>query len=72
MKFDKDKLASLTNMPDDQLWQTIVQISKANGITLPTKTPPHEELEKLRSLTRDSSRLNMTSAMKILSKYRGN
>ena len=71
MKFDKDKLNELVSLPDDELWKTVVQIGKSHGFSMPTKTPPHSELEKLRAIARDVSKMNVGLAMKILSKYKG-
>ena len=72
MNFDKDKLNELVALPDDELWKTGVEIGKSHGFTMPTKTPEHSELEKLRSIARDGSKMNVGLAMKILSKYKGN
>lgn len=72
MRLDKDKLNELVDLPDEELWKTVVEIGKGYGFTLPQQTPSHTEIEKLRSLVRDGSKLNIASAMKILSKYRGN
>ena len=71
MRFDKDKLNELVSMPDDELWQQVVKIGKTHGFTLPEKTPSHDELEKLRSIARDGSKMNVGLAMKMLNKYRG-
>lgn len=71
MRFDKDKLNELVSLPDDELWKKVVEIGKSHGFTMPTKTPPHGELEKLRSIARDGSKMNVGLAMKILSKYKG-
>lgn len=72
MRFDKDKLDELVALPDDELWKKVVQIGKTHGFTLPERTPEHSELEKLRSIARDGSRINMGLAMKMLNKYKGN
>lgn len=72
MKFDKDKLNELIALPDDELWKTVVQIGRSHGFSMPEKTPPHAELEKLRSIARDGSKMNVGLAMRILSKYKGN
>lgn len=72
MKFDRDKLNELVSLSDDELWKKVIEIGKTHGFILPEKTPAHSELEKLRSIARDGSKMNVTSAMKILSKYRGN
>ena len=71
MRFDRDKLNELVNLPDDDLWKKVVEIGKAHGFVLPAKTPDHTELEKLRSIARDGAKMNVASALKLLSKYRG-
>lgn len=71
MKLDRDKLLEMVALPDDQLWQKIVEIGKGHGFTLPTATPPHEELEKLRGIAKDGSKLNIVGAMKLINKYKG-
>lgn len=69
MRFDKEKLAELIALPDDELWRTVVSIGKTHGFTLPQKTPPHEDLEKLRKIAKDGAKMNVTAAMRILGKY---
>ena len=71
MKFDKDKLNELVSLPDDELWKTVVEIGKSHGFVLPSRTPEHSELEKLRSIAKDGSKMNVALAMKMLSKYKG-
>jgi hypothetical protein len=71
MRLDKDKLNELVNLPDDELWKKVIEIGKGHGFILPSQTPPHAELEKLRSIARDGSKMNVASAIKLLSKYRG-
>lgn len=71
MRLDRDKLNEMVNLPDDELWKKVVEIGKTHGFILPAKTPEHSELEKLRSIARDGAKMNVASALKILSKYRG-
>ena len=71
MKFDKDKLNELVALSDDELWKRVVEIGKSHGLTIPSKTPEHSELEKLRSIARDGSKMNIGLAMKLMNKYRG-
>jgi len=72
MKINKEQLAAMAVLPDDALWAQIVTIAKGYGFTLPTVTPPHEELEKLRGAV-TGARLNVGDAMRILNNYkRGN
>ena len=70
MKIDKEKLNSLVELSDDELWRNVVELGRSHGLSLPNKTPPHDELDKLRAIVKDGSRLNMTTAVKLLSKYR--
>lgn len=70
MRLDRDKLENMIALPDDELWAAVVEIGKSHGFTLPEKTPPHDELEKLRSIARDGSRMSLAGALRILSKYR--
>lgn len=70
MKLDREKLNAMVALPDDELWKSIVEIGKSHGFTLPNKTPPHDEMEKLRDLARDGARLNLANAIKILNKYK--
>jgi hypothetical protein len=72
MKFDKDKLNELVSLSDDELWRTVVEIGRSHGFTLPTRTPEHAELEKLRAIARDGSKMNLGLAMKMLNRYKGN
>ena len=71
MKLDRDKLNELVNLPDDELWKKVVEIGRSHGFILPEKTPEHSELEKLRSIARDGAKMNVASALKILSRSRG-
>lgn len=71
MKLDRDKLNELVNLPDDELWKKVVEIGRSHGFILPEKTPEHSELEKLRSIARDGAKMNVASALKILSRFRG-
>lgn len=70
MKIDKEKLNSLVELSDDELWRNVVELGRSHGLSLPNKTPSHDELDKLRAIVKDGSRLNMTTAVKLLSKYR--
>ena len=62
MRFDKEKLEALIALPDDELWRTVVTIGKTHGFTLPEKAPPHDEIEKLRKIAKDGSKMNVSVA----------
>lgn len=71
MRLDKDKLLDMVALPDAELWKMIVEIGRGHGFTLPEKAPPHEELEKLRGIVKDGSKMNVASALRLLNKYKG-
>jgi hypothetical protein len=71
MRLDKDKLNELVSLPDDELWKKVIEIANGYGFNLPAKTPGHSELEKLRGVVGDGSKMNVAGAFKILSKYEG-
>ena len=69
MRIDRGKLQELLSKPDSELWGEIVSIAAKHGYTLPEKTPPHEELERLRSLAMEP-KINITDAMRLLKQYK--
>ena len=70
MKIDKNKLAALAALSDEELWKTIRQIGDKNGFPLPEKAPSGSELAKLRSAMTEADRMSTVAAMKLLNKYR--
>ena len=69
MRIDREKLEALAAMPDDQLWAEVVRIAASFGYALPKQTPPHQELEKMRSAAR-SEKINVSDALRILNEYK--
>ncbi len=70
MRFDKEKLKELTSLPDNELWAKIVELAKSYGFNLPTETPPHSELEKLRGAVSPDGKPSMGEALRLLNEYR--
>ncbi len=70
MRLDRDKINALAALNDDALWEEIKKMTAEYSISLPEKTPPHEELQKLRSLFCDSEKINLFGAMKLLNNYK--
>ena len=70
MKIDKEKLSALAALPDEELWATLTAIAKKNGINMPTRSPSHEELEKLRKAIENPDKLNALNALRIIGKYK--
>ncbi len=69
MRIDKAQLEAIAALPDDKLWATVVSMAKGYGFALPEKTPPHEELEKLRGAV-NADKINVSDAMRVLNSYR--
>lgn len=69
MRFDKAQIEAIAALPDEELWSTVVNLAKGYGFNLPTKTPPHEELEKLRGAV-NSPKINVSDAMRLLNQYK--
>ncbi len=69
MRIDKAQLEAIAALPDDQLWKTVVSMARGYGFSLPEKTPPHEELEKLRAAV-NSPKINVSEALRLLNNYR--
>ena len=71
MRFDKSQLEALAALPDDKLWAEVVKIAANYGYSLPTATPSHENIEKMRSVV-SNNKINPTDAIKLLNQYKKN
>lgn len=69
MKINKEKLSSITSMDDNTLWREIRAIGASYGITLPEKTPPKSELDKVRYAL-CGTKLNLGEAIGIINNYK--
>ena len=69
MRIDKAQLEAIAALPDEELWKTVVGMAKSYGFSLPERTPPHEELEKMRSMVH-APKINIADAMSLLNNYR--
>ena len=69
MKIDQNKIKALAALPDEAMWQEIDSTAKRHGFSLPEKTPPHEELERLRDAV-TGGKMNLAGAVRILDRYR--
>ena len=68
MRIDRSQLEALAALPDDQLWAEVVKMAATYGFSLPSVTPPHQELEKLREMAL-GKRINLSEAVRILNQY---
>ena len=69
MRFDREQLEALASMPDDKLWAEVVRIADSFGYSLPRETPPHSELEKMRSAAR-AEKINVSEALRLVNQYK--
>lgn len=69
MRFNKEELARIASLSDEELWKTVVAMGAKYGFKLPEQTPPHAELERLRGAV-NGSKLNLSEAVKVLNTYR--
>ena len=69
MRFDREKLEALASMPDEKLWAEVVRIADSFGYSLPRETPPHSELEKMRSAAR-AEKINVADALRLVNQYK--
>lgn len=69
MRIDKAQLEAIAALPDDKLWETVVGMAKSYGFSLPEKTPPHEDLQKLRGAV-NAEKINVSEALRLLNSYR--
>ena len=65
MRIDKQKIAELSSLSDDNLWAEIVRIGASHGFNMPRAVPPHSELEKLRAAV-SGEKMKLGEAMRIL------
>ena len=70
MRIDTEKIKAMCALPDDALWAEIVRIGAEHGFKLPSSTPPHNDMEKLRAAVSGGARAGLGSALKIIDSYR--
>ena len=70
MRIDKNKLSCMAVIKDDDLWRQIKSIASLYGISLPDKTPPGEELARVRAAF-NGDKLNLNEAINAIKAYKG-
>jgi hypothetical protein len=70
MKINSEKLRELAALSDSELWGEIRKMAQYFGQTIPERTPPHTEMERIRSAL-TGAQLNLSDAMQILRAKRG-
>lgn len=69
MKIDQKLLEELVRLPDAELWARICAGAAERGLKLPTETPSHEVLLRLRATVKEGGGLRLGEAVSIISKY---
>ena len=69
MRFDKSQLEALAALPDDKLWAEVVKIAASFGYSLPTETPKHSDLEKMREAVR-GEKISVSEALRLVNQYK--
>ncbi len=69
MRINKQQLENMLSLPDDKLWAEIRRLAGGYGLNLPSQTPKHEEIEKIRSAA-GGGKINMGEAMRLINIYR--
>ena len=69
MKINKEKLSALMKLSDDELWKEAKKLASAYGLNLPDKTPPKEQMDKLRGLV-GGGKISALDALKLISEYK--
>ncbi len=70
MKVNKEKLAELCALGDNELWREIRSIAASHGFSLPEKTPSHSEMQKMREAVSGGAKLRLGEAIRILNNYK--
>lgn len=68
MRFNSERLAQLAAMPDEKLWAEIVKMGGSLGYSVPTATPSHADMERIRGAM-TGGKINMVEAMQLLRSY---
>ena len=70
MKLDPEMIRQLRAMSDSELWSTVRGIASSRGFTLPEAVPPHETMVSLRNTLSGADKLDLGTAVRILTQYR--
>ncbi len=70
MKLDQEKLKKLSSLSDAELEAEIRRMASEKGLKLPTASPSHEDLQKLRALLTADGGFGMMDAMRYYNAYK--
>lgn len=70
MRINSDKLRELCALSDDALWGEICKMAQNFGQTLPSTTPPHTDMERIRAAL-CGTQINVSDALQLLRARKG-
>lgn len=70
MKLNQEQLKRLSSLSDAELESEIRRMAGEKGLKLPSQSPSHEDLEKLRALLSDGGGFGMMKAVRYYNEYK--
>ena len=70
MKLSREELREYASHSDTVLWTEMRAIAARYGYSLPEKTPPHSDMERVRNIMLGNERISMSEGMKMLRDYK--
>ena len=70
MKINREELKEYAKHSDEVLWNEMRGIEAKYGYSLPEKTPPHNDMERVRQIMLGNEKISMSEGMEILNSYK--
>ena len=70
MKINREELKEYAKHSDAVLWGEMREIAARYGYSLPEKTPPHSDMERVRAILLGNEKISISEGMKILNSYK--
>ena len=70
MKINREELKEYAKHTDEVLWCEMRGIAAKYGYSLPEKTPPHADMERVRQIMLGNEKISMSEGLKILNSYK--
>jgi regulator of sirC expression with transglutaminase-like and TPR domain len=70
MKLNQEELKRLSSLSDKRLEEEIRRMAESKGLRLPSASPSHEDLEKLRALLSSENGFGLMDAMRYYNAYK--
>ncbi len=70
MKLNQEEMKRLSTLSDAELESEIRRMAAGKGLSLPSASPSHEDLEKLRALLSSEGGFGLMDAMRYYNAYK--